>query len=392
MANEGRAGLPGPEDKRAFDLVLTAGGIKRRVIECRSVGPPVPEVRHAFVPEQLPAAGQALPRPEELGDVPARRPPAQPATRVQDDARGVLRAPRVTPEVHHVQVADGPVLPADLPAAAQRRSSPGSLLHIDETEVKLQTGKGYVWVFTNLEEVVTCTGRPGRGTSSGAAQGLHGVLVSDFYAAYDSPRLPAAEVPDPPDAGHEPGAAEQPLRRGTPVDHPARSAPCCVRSSTTIDEHGLKRRHLQRHKREVDEFFDALAERAFRSEAAEALRQRLLKYRDKLFTFLGHDGVPWNNNNAENAIKQFAYYREDTDGMHEGGGLRDYLVLLSIYQTCRYKGVSFLKFLASGQRDVDAFCEMKRASPGKPVLETYPEGFVRSQSPGQTATTSKMGG
>jgi len=30
----------------------------------------------------------------------------------------------------------------------------GNVLHVDETEVKLQVGKGYVWVFTNLEEVV----------------------------------------------------------------------------------------------------------------------------------------------------------------------------------------------------------------------------------------------
>src|SRR4029078_13050490 len=30
----------------------------------------------------------------------------------------------------------------------------GILVHIDETEVKLKHGKGYVWVFTNIEEVV----------------------------------------------------------------------------------------------------------------------------------------------------------------------------------------------------------------------------------------------
>ena len=64
----------------------------------------------------------------------------------------------------------------------------------------------------------------------------------------------------------------------------------------------------------MDRYFDVLAARSFRSEAAEALRARLLKYRDKLFTFLQHDGVPWNNNNAENAIRQFAYYREGTPG------------------------------------------------------------------------------
>jgi hypothetical protein len=37
------------------------------------------------------------------------------------------------------------------------------------------------------------------------------------------------------------------------------------------------------------------------------LRERLLKYRDKLFTFLWHDGVARNNNTAEKAIKRFAY-------------------------------------------------------------------------------------
>jgi hypothetical protein len=35
-------------------------------------------------------------------------------------------------------------------------------------------------------------------------------------------------------------------------------------------------------------------------------KQRFEKNRDKLFTFLRYDGVPWNNNNAEHAIKAFA--------------------------------------------------------------------------------------
>ena len=43
--------------------------------------------------------------------------------------------------------------------------------------------------------------------------------------------------------------------------------------------------------------------------------------------------------------------------MLKESGLSDYLVLLSICQTCRYKGVSFLKFLVSGLRDIDSFCE-----------------------------------
>ena len=63
----------------------------------------------------------------------------------------------------------------------------GDVLHVDETEVKLRTGKGYVWVFTNLEEVVFMY-RPTREGDflQELLKDFHGVLVSDFYAAYDS--------------------------------------------------------------------------------------------------------------------------------------------------------------------------------------------------------------
>jgi hypothetical protein len=133
---------------------------------------------------------------------------------------------------------------------------------------------------------------------------------------------------------------------------------------------------MQEHQRDVDGYFEGLAGRTFASEAAEALRSRMLKYRDKLFTFIEHVGVPWNNNNAENAVKRFAYYREDTTGMLKESGLSDYLVLLSIFQTCRYKGVSFLKFLVSGLKDINTFCEGKRSRRRWPAILLYPKGYV----------------
>ena len=50
-------------------------------------------------------------------------------------------------------------------------------------------------------------------------------------------------------------------------------------------------------------------------------------------------------------------------------------MLLSIYQTCRYKGVSFLKFLLSGRRT--STCSARAAQKREPAaIETYPEGFV----------------
>ena len=55
----------------------------------------------------------------------------------------------------------------------------------------------------------------------------------------------------------------------------------------------------------MDRFFSGLSRAEYRSEVAAYYQKRLTKYQDKLFTFLGRDGVPWNNNNGENAIKRF---------------------------------------------------------------------------------------
>jgi hypothetical protein len=51
---------------------------------------------------------------------------------------------------------------------------------------------------------------------------------------------------------------------------------------------------------------------------------------DKLFTFLDYDGVPWNNNNAEHAIKAFARLRRTIGGTSTAKGIEEYLMLLSI--------------------------------------------------------------
>ena len=72
-----------------------------------------------------------------------------------------------------------------------------------------------------------------------------------------------------------------------------------------------------------------------------------------MFTFLNYDDVPWNNNNAEHAVKAFAKLSEVIDGNTTVTGLRDYLVLLSICETCKYKNVDFLEFLRSGSKDID---------------------------------------
>ena len=67
-----------------------------------------------------------------------------------------------------------------------KRLCSGRLLHVDETSVSVKGKDGYVWVLTSLEDVAyfyTPT-RAGE-TIHAMLKDFSGVLVSDFYAAYD---------------------------------------------------------------------------------------------------------------------------------------------------------------------------------------------------------------
>ena len=62
----------------------------------------------------------------------------------------------------------------------------GNLLHIDETQVSVRGARSYIWVFTNLRNVayVYKDSREGAFLQE-MLKDFRGVLVSDFFAAYD---------------------------------------------------------------------------------------------------------------------------------------------------------------------------------------------------------------
>jgi len=110
----------------------------------------------------------------------------------------------------------------------------------------------------------------------------------------------------------------------------------------------------------------------------EDYRKRLVKYQDKLFTFLNHDGVPWNNNNAEHAVKHFAYYREVADYQISESGLNPYLILLSLYVTCKYKKLIFSNFSSHRRRTSINFVRtLTRENVAKDRV--VPKGFIFSR-------------
>jgi len=81
----------------------------------------------------------------------------------------------------------------------------GNLIHADETRANIKGHLAYVWVLTNLREVVyiLAESRDGEIVQE-LLKGFNGVLVSDFYAAYDA--LTTSPVPVPivrPDSGRD---------------------------------------------------------------------------------------------------------------------------------------------------------------------------------------------
>ena len=67
--------------------------------------------------------------------------------------------------------------------------------------------------------------------------------------------------------------------------------------------------------------------------------------------------MPWNNNNAEHAFKHFAGYRKNAEAQFTETSIKRYLILLSLYETCKYRNISFLKFLLSKEKEIDRYCE-----------------------------------
>lgn len=105
----------------------------------------------------------------------------------------------------------------------------------------------------------------------------------------------------------------------------------------------------------MDTFFRDHVNHKRSSELTIAYQIRFKRNKDRLFTFLDHDGVPWNNNNAENAIKGFAVLRRAIGGSSTEKGIADTLKLLSISQTLKNKKVSFFKFLNSEKPTISEF-------------------------------------
>lgn len=236
----------------------------------------------------------------------------------------------------------------------------GGLINTDETMAKIMQVDGYVWVFANYNSVYY-EFRESRETPflKDLLKNFDGILVSDFYTGYD-----ALECRQQKCLIH--------LIRDLNEDFLKHQFDVELKEIVvgfgnllrpiiaTIDKFGLKKLHLNKHKKDVNNFYAKILSRDFDSDLARSYQRRLTKYRDKLFVFLEFDNIPWNNNNAEHSIKPFAKWRSGVSRNLTKSNIENQLILLSILQTCKYRGINFFEFLKSGEMNISEFSEKKK--------------------------------
>ncbi len=250
----------------------------------------------------------------------------------------------------------------------------GRLIHADETKISIKGKSAFVWVLANMEEVAYFYAETREGDYlQKLLREFNGVLVSDFYAAYDSISCPQQKCLIHLMRDLNDDLLKQPFNEE--LKKIVREFAMLLKPMIeTVDRFGLKAHFLRKHKAYVELFYKGLSKCNYQSEIAIYYKKRFEKNRDKLFTFLDYDGIPWNNNNAEHAIKAFATLRKVIGGSSSDKGIHEYLTLFSICETCKFKGVSFLEFLRSGEKDIDVFIKKgARVSKGIGFESLLPE-------------------
>jgi hypothetical protein len=228
----------------------------------------------------------------------------------------------------------------------------GPLVHADETKGVVYGGGHYVWIFANLTSVAYIySASRDASILDDILSGFTGVLVSDFYGGYDAVpcRQQKCLIHLMRDINED--VLKHPFNEElTFVAH--RFGALLREIVETIDRYGLTAHHLRKHKPPAEQFLNDVAARQCATEAGAALKKRIIKNKDKLFTFLDYDNVPWNNNNAEHAVRAFTRLR-NVMITSTPKGTSEYCVLLTVQQTLRYRGIGFLDFLRSGRIDLD---------------------------------------
>ena len=228
--------------------------------------------------------------------------------------------------------------------AAEVRQAPA--LHSDETSWWVAGPGWWLWVFTTrlLTFYVVARSRGRDLLNDVLGTDFGGVLISDCLAIYDD----VTELQQKCYAHHF-----KAIRKAKDL-HPQQGEGFLGQVEAML--HAAAALKQQKAELSPEIFPDlrlALERKAAqllespRSEPSEeAVRKRLNKQRDHLFTFLDHDGVDATNNLAERQLRPAVIARKISCGNKTQKGARTWQILTSLAATCAQRATSFIAELA----------------------------------------------
>jgi len=226
----------------------------------------------------------------------------------------------------------------------------GAVLHADETGWRMNGVTWWLWCFANP---TTCYYMldPSRGSPALEkffAEAFDGVLVTDFWAAYDAfarerqcclaHLLRELEKVDLTNKTAEWKAFSKMLRRL------ARDGIRLRKREDFMPEKYRSRIHR------IDARLMALATATYADADAIRLAKRLDRHRDELFTFLDYPAVPYDNNLAERMIRPVVILRKNCQSNRSEKGTAVQAVLMSVYRTLKLRGHDPLTTIDSALR------------------------------------------
>ncbi len=121
-------------------------------------------------------------------------------------------------------------------------------------------------------------------------------------------------------------------------------------------------------------------------------QKRLLRNEARLFTFLDRDGIPWNNNTGEHAIKAFAWCREVSDGQMSEGGNGRFSCAPERPSNMQVPWPQFSQISVIERSGRGSYRDRKKAKNCAFTIEMYPEGFPKwGQNPQASPIRSRFG-
>lgn len=274
---------------------------------------------------------------------------------------GLKIVPSSIPGFHHQ--ATRKALP--LYAGLKDQIKKAHVVHGDETGCLVNGKNRWDWVFATDKICLHAirVSRSQKVVQEILGDEYNGILVSDFYGAYNNLKAKAKQrclVHLLRDLKKALECSQEGEMTHTYCQRLKDKILEAVELSEQYAEKKITQRDFQKKRQDIIASFEDFQFPDPGKGIIRRLCKRLKKYKNEMFTFLYHPGVPYHNNHAEQLIRPSVLLRKITFGYRSEKGVENHNVLMSILQTAklnRKNGIPLIKKILTHQKQIPLkFC------------------------------------